>query len=152
MMHSEFRRCYGTTGFFVDTTFVAGWKKRTAVDIDRDIVHHDLEFVDEFSEGIFYNNRFAWQKAIDHFQESARILGEDYSPLLSQMAICYYRLNQVEEAKLYFEKAIAVDSQCWEARLNLMRILRKEGKTPEAEVHKSFLMRETPWLAPLLGE
>jgi hypothetical protein len=146
MLHSEFRQSYRTTGFLRDKSYKTVWKRWRDIDMSRDRVLPDMEFVNKFNEGFYQQGHFAMQPALDAFKDAYRRLGEDFPVLYVAMGQCLLALNQNDSALTCLRKAIAVDSLCWEAYYKLAILASQQNDTASLNRYQNFLMRHTPWL------
>jgi arabinofuranosyltransferase len=146
MLHSEFRRKYSPIGFILRGELSVGYKRNGTVDISADVVHSDIAFVNELSDGYYYLNRKALPIALSHFQKARELLGEDYPILTFNIGLCNLYLKYEDTALSYFHQAIEQDSTCWEARFKITQILERRGEHDVADLQWQFLKRHFPWL------
>jgi len=146
MLHSEFRHSYRTTGFLRDQSYKVVWQRWRDIDMSRDRVLPDMEFVNKFNEGFYQQGRSAMQPALDAFNDAYRRLGEDYPVLWYAMGHCLSRLNQNDSAAACFRKAIVADSLCWEAWSKLAMLASRQNDTASFKRCQDFLIRRTPWI------
>ncbi len=146
MLHSEFRQGYRTTGFLRDQAYKVVWQRWRDIDMSRDRVFPDMEFVNKFNEGYYLQGQSAVQPALDAFNDAYRRLGEDFPLLYAAMGYCLLSLNQNDSARICLRKAIAADSLCWEAYPKLALLASRQNDTISVNRYQNFLMRHTPWL------
>lgn len=146
MLHSEFRRRYHTVGFLRENAYKVVWMRKSKVDMTRDVVHTDFEFVNKLSDGIYHLSHSTPDVALSYLRESRRRLGEDYPVLSYTMGECFQKMNQMDSAMVYFQQALQIDSLCWEARANLVVIANQTGDTATANRNTIFLQTTSPWL------
>jgi tetratricopeptide (TPR) repeat protein len=146
MLHSEFRRTYSTVGFMRDKSCVVAWQRKRPINMSRDVVHPDIEFVNSLSDGFYFLLRDRYNEALPYFLESQRRLGEDFTMLSHLSGECYLRMNRVDSALIYFQKALQLDTLCWEARIELVEIASKTGDAPASIKYVGDLKRLFPWI------
>lgn len=145
MLHSEFRRNYRTIGFLRDQSYKVVWQRWRDIDMSRDKVLPDMEFINKLNEGYNHQSRSAMQPALDAFNDAHRRLGEDFSVLYVAMAHCLLALNQNDSALTCLRRAIAADSLCWEANQKLAILASRRNDTASVRQYQDFLLRHTPW-------
>jgi arabinofuranosyltransferase len=146
MLHSEFRHCYRTTGFLRDQSYKIVWQRWRDIDMLRDRVLPDMEFINKLVEGFYQQGHSAMQPALDAFNDAYRRLGEDFPVLYFAMGHCLLRLNQNDSAATCFRKAIATDSLCWEAYSKLAILASRQNDTASFNRYLGFLSQHSPWL------
>jgi hypothetical protein len=151
MLHSEFRRKYSPIGFFLRGELSVAYMRNGPIDISADVVHPDIAFVNELSDGYYYMNRKASQIALSHFLKARELLGEDYPILTFHLGLCNLDLKDEETALYYFSQAIEQDSTCWEAHFKMAQILDRRGDRDAADLRWQFLKRHFPWLIRQTG-
>jgi len=122
MMHSEFRRKYAPTGFVYRNVTYVIWKKVANVDLSKDVIYHDPQFVNKIVDAL--NNLYlanSPNRALMDFRES-------YS------------------AAIYARKALQIDSTYWLGHVNMMTRALSIGDTITARLHLEVLKRHHPWL------
>jgi arabinofuranosyltransferase len=146
MLHSEFRNGYGTIGFLRDQSYKVAWQRRRAIDMSRDKVLPDIEFVNKLNEGFYLQGRDSMKEALEALDDAYRRLGEDYSALWYAMGHCLSRIDQSDSAAVCFRKAIAADSLCWEAWSKLAMLASRQKDTASFDRCNNFLIKHTPWI------
>jgi arabinofuranosyltransferase len=146
MLHSEFRHDYRTIGFLREQSYKVVWQRWRDIDISRDSVLSDMEFINKLNEGYNQQSHSAMQPAMDAFSDAYRRLGEDFPVLYVAMGHCLLSLNQNDSAITYLQKAIATDSLCWEAYWKLALLAKQQKDTVALNRYQDFLRRHTPWI------
>lgn len=146
MLHSEFRHCYRTVGFLRDKTHKVVWQRYRDVDMSSDRVHGDIGFMEKLTEGFYHQSRSAMQPALDAFKEASQRLGEGFPTLYYAIGHCEMSLNHNDSAASYFQKAIGVDSLCWEAYFKSAQLALRLKDTAAYKRNEEFLTSHAPWL------
>lgn len=147
MLHSEFRRNYRTIGFFrVGGGFKVMWRRIGEIDMARDAIHPDIEFVSKFSDALYHFNNTGPEVALEHLRESQARLGETYSVIDFMTGDCFLKMGSVDSASFYFEKALALDPNCWECRIRLANVAAAQGDTATTRLHDNVLRSEWWWI------
>jgi arabinofuranosyltransferase len=147
MLHSEFRHNYTTVGFLTPSIRFHIWRRKGEINISKDSVHPDIEFVNKFIDGINQLDLSQGKSeiALADFLESQRLLGENYPILSTQIGRCYQALHKVDSAQIYFRQALSVDALAWDARMGLIKIIYILGDTATANRLTTDFMRLSPW-------
>jgi len=147
MMHSEFRRKYAPTGFVYRNVTYVIWKKVANVDLSKDVIYHDPQFVNKIVDAL--NNLYlanSPNRALMDFRESYARLGEDYPLILVGISSCFLAMNLIDSAAIYARKALQIDSTYWLGHVNMMTRALSIGDTITARLHLEVLKRHHPWL------
>ena len=91
-LHSEFRRNYSTLPFTHNNSYYPVWRRMGSVDISKDVIHPDIEFVNKINAG--YNVLKKPNAALMNFQEARRRLGESFTLLFYAIGDCYLQMNK----------------------------------------------------------
>jgi hypothetical protein len=148
MLHSEFRRTYSTIGFFNVKGRCVVWRHINPIIMSKDRLTTDLEFVNAMNEGLQQLNQGHFEKALARLQDARKHLGEDYAMLSSSMGGCMMYMNDFDNGVRLLQQAIALDSLCWEARMDLIRYAEMTGDTATVRCHQEFLQNNFPWNYP----
>jgi hypothetical protein len=146
MLHSEFRKKYKFLGFPWKAGIAIIWERKEKLELSKDVVCPDFKFVDKFCEACLYFVQNAPSKALASFQESQQRLGEEYAVIGTLKGWSFWALGMNDSAKIYFNKAIALDSLDWEARRGLLMIAQKKGDQTSYLYQINTLQRQSPWL------
>jgi hypothetical protein len=146
MRHSEFRHNYSTIALGGSEGDYVLWRRNRPLQMSKDIVHPDVEFVNKISEASSFYDLAKPDEALADLYEARQRLGEDYAYISSLMADCYLRMNLIDSARTYSEKSIMLDSLCWESRCNLAEIARQRGDTAAIHRQTEILKRDAPWM------
>ncbi len=146
MLHSEFRRSYRAIYLLRDKEYDALWQRKGPLDISKDVVHSDIEFVNKWWDGFYHINRTTPDVALADFLKARQRLGEDFTLLSFYIGDCYLKMKRIDSALVYLQEALMLDSLCCEARLDLIEIARMTGDAATAINQMTFLRRESPWI------
>jgi hypothetical protein len=150
MLHSEFRRNYRPTGFLMESPggrqYKVVWMRHDEIDMAADTVHPDIEFVAKLNEG--YNHLIGgeYKEAVETLKQSWDHLGQEYTTIIYTIGDCYQRLDMRDSAIVYLNKALAMDPECWEARLRLIGEASSRGDNLTARAHYEAIQRSAPWV------
>lgn len=143
-LHSEFRRNYSTLPFVLGSSYYPVWRRNGTIDIAKDVVCPNVEFVDKINAG--YNSLKRPEIALRNFQEAQQRLGEQFAVLSYAIGDCFLKLNQIDNAKFYLQQALLSDSLCSEAKYDLLEIADKTRNTKEYLIQQAALKKTAPWL------
>ncbi len=146
MLHSEFRHNYSTTGFLLDQVHKVVWRRERTLNLSKDVVHPDIEFVNKWWDGFYHINRTTPDVTLADFLKARQRLGEDFTLLSFYIGDCYLKMKRIDSALVYLQEALMLDSLCYEARLDLIEIARMTGDAATAINQMTFLRRESPWI------
>jgi arabinofuranosyltransferase len=146
LLHSEFRKKYGTTGFMRDRQYKIVYVRKDSVDISKDTVFADIDFANDINLAYNYLIRRQYRESISEFKKSWDLLGESYPITLYAIGDSYLRMNQRDSAVTYFDKAIQQDPDCWEARIRLFGLASEAGDTAAAVAQYQAIQTKTPWI------
>jgi hypothetical protein len=144
LLHSEFRRNYSTLPFTLDNSYYPVWKLNGTFDISKDVIHHDVQFVNKINMG--YNLLGRPDAALLNFKEARQRLGENFTLLSYAIGDCFLQMDQIDSAKFYLQQALLSDSLCSEARYDLLGIADKTNDTSEYLTQQAALKKTAPWL------
>ncbi len=145
-LHSEFRHNYTTTGFLLKGQYKVVWRRVGEVDMSRDVVHPDLEFVTRLNAAYNYLMVSDYRRALPEFKETWRLLGEERAINMCNIGDCYHRLNVLDSAYVYLNRALELDPNCWEARLRLINDAQNRADTTTFMLHYRALQQNSPWV------
>jgi hypothetical protein len=146
MLHSEFRRKYTYLGFRWKGSFTTIWYRKEPLDMSKDAVCPDFEFVNKFNEACMYFSKNASRKALTSLRQARHRLGEEYALITSMCGWSYQRLNIIDSAQIYFNQTLLLDSLRWEARMGLIDIAQKKGDKVSADNQFKILQQQCPWI------
>ncbi len=146
MLHSEFRHNYAPTGFMRERQYKVVWRRVRDVDMSRDVVLPNVEFVQKLSDSFYHSNRSAPEVALKYFRETQELLGENYPLLDYSIGDCFSRMKVIDSAGYYFTKAANADPNAWEPRIRLMREATSKGDQATAQAIINDLTTRQPWL------
>jgi hypothetical protein len=146
MLHSEFRHNYSTTGFMRKQDLSVVWRRKGVIDMSKDVVHPDIEFVNELNDGLSYLKQAAFTEALADFREARRRLGGDYAMLSSVMGECFLSMNTKDSGLIYLRQALVLDTLCWEARMHLIDIASNARDTATVIDYINRLKHQSPWI------
>jgi hypothetical protein len=146
MLHSEFRHGYSTVFFIHDKTYSVVWRRKRQLEMSRDIVNPDFNFVNKLIDGCDHLNRDILTMALTEFREARWRLGEDFPTLSFLTGECFLQMNMSDSALFYFQQALKLDSLCCEARLRLIKIANKNRDTAAIAKQVNSIKRLSPWI------
>ncbi len=146
MLHSEFRNKYTPTGFLRERQYKVIWRRTGEIDMSKDIVHPDVNFVQKLSDSFYHNNNSAPDVALKSLRETQALLGEDFAVLDFSIGDCFSKLKQMDSAAYYFDKAAAADTNAFEARIRQIRAASERGDTETVQRIAEQLSTRAPWL------
>jgi two-component SAPR family response regulator len=114
--------------------------------MSRDVVHPDVEFVNKWNDGFYHSYHDRYEEALGDFREAQQRLGENFGMLSSLTGDCFLRMKIIDSALVYTQRALMLDSLCWEAHINLLIIAGAMGDTVTAINHINYLKRVSPWI------
>jgi hypothetical protein len=147
LLHSEFRHNYTAIGFMSDRKLYMIWQRKCRLNMAKDVVNPDLEFVNKFVDGFYHvNHTNLYDVALGEIREARQRLGEDFAMLPFMIGDCFRRMNRADSAMVYFRQAVTLDTLCWIARLYMLEIASRTGDTTAFLNQKAALQRQTPWI------
>jgi hypothetical protein len=146
-LHSEFRHNYTAIGFISDRKLYTIWQRKCQLNMAKDVVNPDLEFVNKFVDGFYHvKHTNLYDVALGEIREARQRLGEDFAMLPCMIGDCFRRMNRTDSAMVYFRQAVMLDTLCWIARLYMLEIASRTGDTTTFLNQKAALQRQTPWI------
>lgn len=146
LMHSEFRRKYSPTGFLRANQYKVVYMRHDSVDISKDVIDKSPDFVNALNLAYNHLVRARYRESISEFRKAWDHLGDDYPILYYTIGDAYLRDNVRDSAKVYLDRALALDPNCWEARLRLWMMARDQGDTATIAYHYKILQERSPWI------
>jgi tetratricopeptide (TPR) repeat protein len=146
MLHSEFRHNYSIIGFIRNQVYEVVWQREGPINISRDVVHPDVEFVNKWNDGFYHSNQNRYSEALGDFREAQQRLGENFGMLSSLIGDSFLRMKIIDSALVYTQRALMIDTLCWEANINLFLIAGATGDTITAISQINYLKRLSPWV------
>lgn len=146
MLHSEFRRNYTPTGFLRERQYKVIWRRTGEIDMSKDVVHPDINFVQKLSDSFYHVTRSAPEVALQTLREARALLGEDYSVISYSMGDVFSKLRQSDSAMYYFDQAAAADTNAFEPRIRQIREASARGDMGTMQRIANDLTTKSPWL------
>ncbi len=146
MLHSEFRNNYTPTGFLRERQYKVIWRRTGEIDMSKDVVHPDINFVQKLSDSFYHNNNSAPDIALKSLRETQALLGEEFAVLDYSIGDCFSKLKQADSAAYYFNKAAAADTNAFEPRIRQIRAASERGDTETVQRIAEQLSTRAPWL------
>ena len=146
MLHSEFRHNYTPTGFLRDRQYKVIWRRTGDIDMTKDVVLPDVNFVQKLSDAFYHTNHSAPDVALQSLREAWALLGEDYPVLDYSIGDCFSKLKQTDSAMYYFDKAAAADTNAFEPRIRQIRAASERGDTQTMQAIANRLSANAPWI------
>ena len=147
-LHSEFRKNYWPIGFPKGhvSRWISIYKKWGEVDMSRDSTLEDAGFPRNLKAGFDSYNGNNIEDAILYFEQARQDLGHDYFMVNYGIGRSFSRINAVDSAKHYFERAISLNPYDWHSHYYLTRIAVDRLDSAAASRHALILARIAPWL------
>lgn len=147
-LHSEFRKNYFPIGFPRENVmrWVSLYRRWGKVDMTRDTVLPEVGFPQNLKAGFDNYNAGEFVDAILCFEQARQFLGQDYFLLNYGIGRAFYRLNYIDSARYYFNRAVSLNEYDWHSRYFLTRIAIDQNDTAAANHHALAIARLAPWL------
>lgn len=146
LLHSEFRRKFGTTGFMRDRQYKIVYMRQDSVDMSKDTVFANIDYANDINLAYNYLVRRQYRESISEFKKAWDLLGEVYPITLYAIGDSYLRMNERDSATVYLNKAVQYDPNCWEARIRLFGLASESGDTAEAVSQYQAIQKKSPWV------
>ena len=145
MLHSEFRKKYTLIGFFSTNGLRVIWRRIEPLDMSKDVVCSDIEFVNKIYEGCtcFVNNP---HEALISLRHARQKLGEEYALITLLSDFSYEQLNMIDSARVSFNQTLRLDSLSWMARVGLLEIAHRNRDSATVSYQTKFLQQQCPWI------
>jgi hypothetical protein len=145
MLHSEFRKKYTLIGFFSRNGLRVIWRRIEPLDMSKDVVCSDIEFVNKIYEGCTYFGRNP-HEALISLHHARQKLGEEYALITLLSGLSYQQLNMIDSARVSFNQTLRLDSLSWMARVGLLEIAQRNRDGAAASYQMKFLQQQCPWI------
>lgn len=146
MLHSEFRDNYSPTGFLRENQYKVIWRRVRDIDMSKDVVHPDAQFVQTLSDAIYHTNRSTPDVALEFLNKARGYLDKDYSVIEYSIGDAFAKMNRADSALYYFTKVANEDSNAYEARIRLIRYAAQRGDTAYVNQMGEALRARMPWI------
>jgi hypothetical protein len=83
---------------------------------------------------------------LKYFRETQTLLGENWPLLDYSIGDCFSRMEILDSAGYYFNKAADADPFAWEPRIRLMREFSSRGDSVTTQQIGFELISKQPWL------